>query len=345
MKCFATRSTASRPTGRFDEQHVGAGFAIALAALQRRFEAFDRDRVAARDDHEVAIGARVARRFDFRDHLGGRNDALAGEMSAALGPRLVFEMHARDAGSFVVAYGAAHVDRIAVAGVRVGDDRKPDASTIRLALSTISVAVSSPTSGSPRRVETRAEARHVNRVEAFERDEPRGERVGDAGRDDAAGIARSGREGARWDVESWDVPRSEVGGDYKGCVYASSIFQTPSRSSTKRSGTAFVTGVSVSSISSVRHSTRKTPECTTMRGNSASMRENPVSTRRVNSSIVSAPRGVRPRMRIARGLPSSSPQWRSAISRMKVTGSFSACLRVPGVESSRNAAATEKPAT
>ena len=59
---------------------------LAPAAFERSLEAFDRDRVAARDDDEVGVHARIARRADLRRHLGGRYDALPREVTAALRP-------------------------------------------------------------------------------------------------------------------------------------------------------------------------------------------------------------------------------------------------------------------
>ena len=109
---------------RLDEQHVGARFAVAQAALERRFETFDRDRVAARDDREIRIDARIARRADLRHHLGGRDHPFACEVAAALRPGLVFDVHTRNPGALVIADRAPHVDGVAVARVSVGDDRE-----------------------------------------------------------------------------------------------------------------------------------------------------------------------------------------------------------------------------
>ena len=73
---------------------------------------------------EIRIAPRVAGGLDLGHHLGGRDHALAGEMAAALGPRLVFDVHAGDAGFLVIADGAPRVDRIAVAGIGIGDHRQ-----------------------------------------------------------------------------------------------------------------------------------------------------------------------------------------------------------------------------
>ena len=172
---------------RFDKQHVGAGFAITLAALQRCIDAFDRNRVGARDDHEVLIASRIARRFNFRHHLRGRNHAFTGEMAATLGPALVFDVHAGDTGFFVVADGAARVNRIAVAGVGIGYHGKfariDDAACVVDHL------------GCGQQADVRhaeacdagAEARHISGFESRQFDEPRGEAVCHTGCDETAG--------------------------------------------------------------------------------------------------------------------------------------------------------------
>jgi hypothetical protein len=133
---------------RFDEEHVGAGFAIARAALERSLQTFDRDGVAARDDHEIAIVARVTCSFDFRHHSAVGTTRLPARCPQRLG-HAWSSMCTPATPAFHNPDGAPRVDRIAIARIGVGDDGQPDASTMRAALSTISVAVSSPTSACP----------------------------------------------------------------------------------------------------------------------------------------------------------------------------------------------------
>jgi hypothetical protein len=139
---------------------------------------------------KVRIAPRIAGGLDFRDHLRGRNHALAGEMAAALGPALVFDMHAGDAGFFIIADRAARVDRVAVAGVGIGDNgqlaRIDDAARV---VDHFGRGQQSDV-GMPRPRDAGAEARHVHGVESRQLDEPCGEPVGDTGSDYAAGAGQ-----------------------------------------------------------------------------------------------------------------------------------------------------------
>ena len=60
------------------------------------------------------------------DHLVGADQQLAAHVPALLGHHLVLELDPGDAGLLVELHGADDVDRVAVAGVGVGDDRHVD---------------------------------------------------------------------------------------------------------------------------------------------------------------------------------------------------------------------------
>ena len=53
------RARSSLRFRRLDEQHVGAGLAIQRGALDGALEAFDRDRIGARDDQRFARTPRI----------------------------------------------------------------------------------------------------------------------------------------------------------------------------------------------------------------------------------------------------------------------------------------------
>ena len=76
---------------RLDEQRVGARLLVGEAALDRGVEAERLARVGARDDEQVALAARVRRGADLGGVLLRRDDLLALEMAALLGPDLVLE--------------------------------------------------------------------------------------------------------------------------------------------------------------------------------------------------------------------------------------------------------------
>ena len=92
---------------RLDEGHVGAGFVIGRGAVDRRLEAVGRDRVGARDDDEVEVGAGVGGGLHLGDHLRLRDRLLAVEMAAALRKHLVFDLDGVGAGALQQLDGAA----------------------------------------------------------------------------------------------------------------------------------------------------------------------------------------------------------------------------------------------
>ena len=65
----------------------------------------------------------IDRRLDLADHLGARDDLLPLVMAAFLRRDLVLDMKPGDPGFLVLAHGADDIDRVAVAGIGVGDDR------------------------------------------------------------------------------------------------------------------------------------------------------------------------------------------------------------------------------
>ena len=70
---------------------------------------------------------RLDRGPDLRRHLRRRYDELALHVAALLGGHLVLDVDPGDPGRLVGADGADHVQRVAVAGVGVGDHRDVDA--------------------------------------------------------------------------------------------------------------------------------------------------------------------------------------------------------------------------
>src|SRR5438105_10357480 len=58
------------------------------------------------------------------DHFIHRDDLLSLHMPALLGPYLVFDMQASHACTLVLMNGTAYVDRVAIAGIGVCDQRQ-----------------------------------------------------------------------------------------------------------------------------------------------------------------------------------------------------------------------------
>src|SRR5581483_10791697 len=86
-------------------------------------------RVGARDDEKIIVFSGLHGSAQFFQLLIERDNLLALHMAAALGPVLVLEKHAGGAGPDQILYRAHDVDRIAVAGVSVDDDRRVGHST------------------------------------------------------------------------------------------------------------------------------------------------------------------------------------------------------------------------
>ena len=74
------------------KNRIRASVQIFVRAFDRAAEIFHRAGVRPRDDHEIWITARCDRRFDFADHLLKIDNRFPGDMSAALGEFLVFNV-------------------------------------------------------------------------------------------------------------------------------------------------------------------------------------------------------------------------------------------------------------
>jgi hypothetical protein len=193
----ATTSTLALALGRLDEQHVGAGLAIAPAALERRVQAFDGARVGAGDDHEVVRAARLDRGPHLLDHLICRDHVLARQMPAALRRHLVLEMERRHPGRLVLADCAHDVERVAVAVVGVGDHGDADGLHETAGVVDHLAERQQPDVGASQERRRGAVAGHVHGFEARLLDQPRRQRVVGAGRDDGVRACEQLAEASR----------------------------------------------------------------------------------------------------------------------------------------------------
>jgi hypothetical protein len=105
------------------EDHVRAGLAVRLAAAHGVFEAAHVACVGARDDHEVAREPVARHGGHLLRHRLLRDEILAVEVAAPLGEHLVLHVERRRARALVLHHGAHAALHLAVAGVRVHDDR------------------------------------------------------------------------------------------------------------------------------------------------------------------------------------------------------------------------------
>jgi hypothetical protein len=135
-----------------DEQDVGAGLGKGLGALHGGVEAVHGGGVGAGHDEQFLVAAGVARGLDLADHFAGLHHVLAGEVAAALGADLVFELDAVGAGALQGAHGVVGVERVAKAGVGIHQQGQLQASRMRAVWSAMSVRPMKPWSGMPNHI-------------------------------------------------------------------------------------------------------------------------------------------------------------------------------------------------
>src|SRR5882724_11958511 len=88
----------------FREDCVGARFHVPLRPIDCSIEILDRARVRTRYDHEIGVAPRTYRRFDSFRHLFNIDQRFSGQMSAALGKFLVFDVTTGQTCCFKLAY-------------------------------------------------------------------------------------------------------------------------------------------------------------------------------------------------------------------------------------------------
>ena len=161
-----------------DEEHVGARV---LVATRARSIAAGRPSTARGvgpgDDHEVGRLPGRDRGADLREHLVGRDDLLALHVPAPLGRHLVLDVQRRHAGLLVLLHGPHDVDRVAEAGVGVGDDGQRAGPCDAAGVVDHLRHRHEPDVGTAEHRRGRSEPRHVGRVEPRLLDEAGAERV------------------------------------------------------------------------------------------------------------------------------------------------------------------------
>ena len=181
--------------GGLDEDNVGAGLLVELAAADALVEAEGAASVGAADDDEVAIATGLDGGVELGDLLLGGDDALVLEVAALLRPLLVLEDDAGDARLDALADGADDVEGVAVAGVHIGDEGDVDgADDVAHALHRLGHGQEADVGGSEGGG-GEAEACREERLEAGLLGEARGEGVVGARQDDDLGAVEHGAEG------------------------------------------------------------------------------------------------------------------------------------------------------
>jgi hypothetical protein len=105
-------------------QPVSARIDVGAAAVEGLLEAERVQAVAPPEDHEVRVGTGLARDADLLAHLVGRD--RNGTVGVLARPRLVLEVHTRQARPLELAHRAPHVEEVAEALLDVAEDRDVD---------------------------------------------------------------------------------------------------------------------------------------------------------------------------------------------------------------------------
>ena len=101
-------------------------------------------------------------------------------------------MHAGDTGLFVIADGASCVDRVAVTGIGVSDDRQLGGINDATGVVDHFGCGEQTDIRHAQPCQAGAETGHVHRFKTFHFHQPRGKGVGDPGGDEAAGACQQG---------------------------------------------------------------------------------------------------------------------------------------------------------
>ena len=107
----------------FRKDCVGASFHVPLCPINRLIEILDGARVRPRDDHKIGIAPRSYRRFDSFRHLFNVDQRFSGQMSAALGKLLVFDVTTGQTCCFKLAYCACRIFQTSKSCIRIHDRR------------------------------------------------------------------------------------------------------------------------------------------------------------------------------------------------------------------------------
>ena len=120
-------ASCSTEAGGLDEAGVGTSLAGSQDPVYRLIHAHDGQGVGPGDDEEIAVAAGFHGGTDLLHVFLAFDDPLALHVPALLRPKLVFQKAAGGTRGDQFLHRAIDVQRIAVAGVGVHDDRNADA--------------------------------------------------------------------------------------------------------------------------------------------------------------------------------------------------------------------------
>jgi hypothetical protein len=108
----------------FGKNPVGAGIEVTFRAVNRVIKAGHAAGIGAGDNHQVLIGLGCGCRSQLGTHGQGLDERFAGQVSAALGELLVFELDGRRTGGFELDDRSLDVERFAKTGIGIDDQRE-----------------------------------------------------------------------------------------------------------------------------------------------------------------------------------------------------------------------------
>src|SRR5581483_10838637 len=111
---------------RLGKNGIGASIEITSCAFHGRIEIFHRSRIRPRNNHEIVIATSIYSGFNFCSHLIHVDNGFAGEMPAAFGELLIFDVTSSQSRFLQLANSACYIFPAAKTSVRVDDRRNTD---------------------------------------------------------------------------------------------------------------------------------------------------------------------------------------------------------------------------
>ena len=118
----AATFSSSTVVGASTKDDIGPSLLVELPPPYGLLQSQNGDGVGAGDEQEIVTATRKGSRLDLQRHFLGRDQALAWCVTALFWHLLVFDLNCLGTRLLVLLYGAAHVERVAVTRVAIGED-------------------------------------------------------------------------------------------------------------------------------------------------------------------------------------------------------------------------------
>ena len=107
-----------------DEQHIGASIAHLATSFDCLMQPIGRPGIGPSNDKKFRISTSCHSCADLGDHLACRHHRLIFHMATLLGHDLIFDMDPGNASLLERPHRMAHVDRVAITSIGIGEHRK-----------------------------------------------------------------------------------------------------------------------------------------------------------------------------------------------------------------------------